>query len=46
MTQFEVATAAAFVAFAAARVEVAVVEAGLGGQARRDQHDPLAGHRR
>ena len=32
MTQFEVATAAAFVAFAAARVEVAVVEAGLGGR--------------
>ncbi len=34
VTQFEVATAAAFVAFAAAGVEVAVVEAGLGG--RRD----------
>jgi dihydrofolate synthase/folylpolyglutamate synthase len=32
VTQFEVATAAAFVAFAAARVEVAVVEAGLGGR--------------
>ena len=32
MTQFEVATAAAFVAFAARRVEVAVVEAGLGGR--------------
>jgi dihydrofolate synthase/folylpolyglutamate synthase len=32
MTQFELATAAAFVAFAAARVEVAVVEAGLGGR--------------
>jgi dihydrofolate synthase / folylpolyglutamate synthase len=31
-TQFEVATAAAFVAFAAARVDVAVVEAGLGGR--------------
>ncbi|HEX5374896.1 MAG TPA: cyanophycin synthetase [Solirubrobacterales bacterium] len=32
VTQFEVATAAAFVAFAAARVEAAVVEAGLGGR--------------
>ncbi len=32
VTQFEVATAAAFVAFAMARVEVAVVEAGLGGR--------------
>lgn len=32
VTQFEVATAAAFVAFAAARVDVAVVEAGLGGR--------------
>ena len=32
VTQFEVATAAAFVAFAAARVETAVVEAGLGGR--------------
>ena len=32
VTQFEVATAAAFVAFAAARVEVATVEAGLGGR--------------
>jgi dihydrofolate synthase / folylpolyglutamate synthase len=32
VTQFEVATAAAFVAFAAARVKVAVVEAGLGGR--------------
>ena len=32
MTQFEVATAAAFVAFAAARVEAAVIEAGLGGR--------------
>ena len=32
VTQFEVATAAAFVAFAAARVQVAVVEAGLGGR--------------
>jgi dihydrofolate synthase / folylpolyglutamate synthase len=32
ITQFEVATAAAFVAFAAARVEVAAVEAGLGGR--------------
>jgi dihydrofolate synthase/folylpolyglutamate synthase len=34
VSQFEVATAAAFVAFAAARVDVAVIEAGLGG--RRD----------
>ncbi len=32
VTQFEVATAASFVAFAAAGVEVAVVEAGLGGR--------------
>ncbi len=32
VTQFEVATAVAFVAFAAARVDVAVVEAGLGGR--------------
>jgi dihydrofolate synthase/folylpolyglutamate synthase len=32
VTQFEVATAAAFVAFTAARVETAVVEAGLGGR--------------
>jgi dihydrofolate synthase / folylpolyglutamate synthase len=32
VTQFEVATAAAFVAFAAAKVDVAVVEAGLGGR--------------
>ncbi len=32
VTQFEVATGAAFVAFAAARVKAAVVEAGLGGR--------------
>jgi dihydrofolate synthase / folylpolyglutamate synthase len=32
VTQFEVLTAAAFVSFAAARVEVAVIEAGLGGR--------------
>jgi dihydrofolate synthase/folylpolyglutamate synthase len=32
VTQFEVATAAAFVAFAVARVQAAVVEAGLGGR--------------
>jgi dihydrofolate synthase / folylpolyglutamate synthase len=32
VTQFEVATAAAFVAFAAARVQAAAVEAGLGGK--------------
>ena len=32
VTQFEVATAASFVALADARVEVAVVEAGLGGR--------------
>ena len=31
-TQFEVVTAAAFAAFAAAGVDVAVVEAGLGGR--------------
>ena len=32
VTQFELLTAAAFVAFAEARVEVAVIEAGLGGR--------------
>jgi dihydrofolate synthase/folylpolyglutamate synthase len=32
VTQFEAATAAAFVALAAARVDVAVIEAGLGGR--------------
>ncbi|MDX6608734.1 MAG: dihydrofolate synthase / folylpolyglutamate synthase [Solirubrobacterales bacterium] len=32
VTQFELATAAAFVAFAAARVDAAVIEAGLGGR--------------
>ena len=32
VTQFELLTAAAFVAFAAARVEYAVIEAGLGGR--------------
>ena len=32
MTQFELLTAAAFVAFAAAKVEVGVIEAGLGGR--------------
>jgi dihydrofolate synthase/folylpolyglutamate synthase len=32
VTQFELDTAAAFVAFAAARVQVAVIEAGLGGR--------------
>ena len=32
MTQFEAATAAAFVALAAARVEAGVIEAGLGGR--------------
>ncbi len=32
VTQFELATAAAFVAFASARVQAAVVEAGLGGR--------------
>ena len=32
VTQYELLTAAAFLAFAAARVEVAVVEAGLGGR--------------
>ena len=32
VTQFEALTAAAFVAFAAAKVDVAVVEAGLGGR--------------
>ena len=32
MTQFEVATAAGFVALAAARVQAAVIEAGLGGR--------------
>ena len=38
-TQFEVVTAAAFAAFADARVDVAVVEAGLGG--RRDATNVL-----
>jgi dihydrofolate synthase / folylpolyglutamate synthase len=32
VTQFELLTAAAFVAFAAARIEYAVIEAGLGGR--------------
>jgi len=32
VTQFELATGAAFVAFVAARVQVAVIEAGLGGR--------------
>jgi len=32
VTQFEAATAASFVAFAAARVQVGVIEAGLGGR--------------
>ena len=32
VTQFELLTAAAFVAFAAAKVEVGVIEAGLGGR--------------
>ena len=32
VTQFEAATAAAFVALAAARVQIAVIEAGLGGR--------------
>jgi dihydrofolate synthase / folylpolyglutamate synthase len=32
VTQYELLTAAAFVAFAAARVQVAVIEAGLGGR--------------
>jgi dihydrofolate synthase/folylpolyglutamate synthase len=32
VTQFEIATAIAFVAFVAARVDVAVIEAGLGGR--------------
>jgi dihydrofolate synthase/folylpolyglutamate synthase len=32
VTQFELATAASFVAFAAARVEAAAIEAGLGGR--------------
>jgi dihydrofolate synthase/folylpolyglutamate synthase len=32
LTQFEIATATAFVAFAAARVDAAVIEAGLGGR--------------
>ena len=45
VTQFEVATAAAFVAFAAARVEAAVDRGRAGREAGRDQHDPLAGHR-
>ena len=36
-TQFEALTAAALAEFAAAGVDVAVVEAGLGGRLRRDQ---------
>ena len=40
VTQFEVATAAAFVAFAAARVEAAVVEAGLGGRLDATNRSP------
>ena len=44
MTQFEVATAATFVALAAARVEVGGDRGRAGRPARRDQHDPLAGH--
>ena len=41
-TQFETVTAAALAAFAEAGVDAAVVEAGLGGQARRDERRPFA----
>ena len=44
MTQFEVATAAGFVALAAARVSGGGDRGRAGRQARRDQRDPLAGH--
>ena len=42
-TQFETITAAALTAFADASVDVAVVEAGLGGRLRRDERAALAG---
>ena len=43
VTQFELLTAAAFVAFAEARIEVAVIEAGPRRPPRRNQRDPLEG---
>ncbi len=44
MTQFEADTATAFVALAAAGVEVGVIEAGPRRSPRRDQRAPVAGH--
>ncbi len=41
VTQFEALTAAAYPELARRGVEVAVVEAGLGGTLRRDERDPL-----
>src|SRR5262249_56151956 len=41
-TQFEIVTAAALAAFAAAGVDVAVVEAGLGGRPRAPDVPPTA----
>ena len=46
VTQFEALTAAAFGAFAAAGVDAAVIEAGLGGRLRRDQRAPAGRHGR
>ena len=46
VTQFEAATAAAFVALAAAGVEFGVIEAGLGGRLDATNVLPVAGHRR
>ena len=40
VTQFEAATAAAFVALAAARVQVGAIEAGLGGGSMRPTRSP------
>ena len=45
VTQYELLTAAAFVAFAAARVEVRGDRGGAGRPARCDQCDPVAAHR-
>ena len=45
VTQFEALTAAAYHELAAREVEVAVIEAGLGGPLRRHQRDPVEAHR-
>ena len=42
VTQFEALTAAAYCSSRRAGVDVAVVEAGLGGPLRRDERHPLA----